>query len=419
MSVVVVGLNHRTVPLDLLERMTVPVDRLPKALADLSGRDNLGEAVVLSTCHRTEVYVVAERFHGAVQDVRHFLSELAFTPPEEFSDHLYTYYDEAAVNHLFRVVSGLDSVVLGESEILGQVKAAWERAREEGTAGSRLSALFRHALEVGKRARTETGISRHTTSISQAAVAMAAEHLGTLIGKRAVLLGAGEMGENMAVALARAGVAEVKVANRSPQRAVELAERLQGSALSLGQVSEALVQADVFLASTAAPSVVLDESDLLPVMERRDGRPLLVVDVAMPRDIDPAVASVEGVTLLDLEDLRTFAEAGLKERRREVLGVRAIIDEEVERYMELATARQVAPAVAALRAHAEAIRSAELDRLATRLGALAVEDRELVEALTRRILAKLLHGPTVRLKDAAGTVRGERLADSLRDLFEL
>src|SRR2546423_6516603 len=183
MSVVVVGLSHRTVPLDLLERMAIPRHRLPKALGDLAARPFVSEVALLSTCHRIEAYVVAERFHGAVQDVRHFLSERAFVPPEEFSDHLYTYYDEAAANHLFSVTAGLDSLVLGESQILGQVRECWDVARQEGTAGAQLSTLFRHALEVGKRARAETGIGRGVTSLSQAAAALAPERLGPVAGR--------------------------------------------------------------------------------------------------------------------------------------------------------------------------------------------------------------------------------------------
>ncbi|MDQ1402585.1 MAG: glutamyl-tRNA reductase, partial [Actinomycetota bacterium] len=192
MSVIVVGLNHRTVPLDVLERMTVNDARLPKALHDLTSRDDLTEAVVLSTCMRTEVYAVADRYHGAIQDVRNFLSELGATAPEDFSDHLYAFHDDAAVAHLFRVASGLDSAVVGESEVLGQVRGAWQKAVAEGASGPTLAGLFRHAIEVGKRARSETGISRGTASVSQAAVEMAARHLGSLEGRRILVLGAGD-----------------------------------------------------------------------------------------------------------------------------------------------------------------------------------------------------------------------------------
>jgi glutamyl-tRNA reductase len=418
-SVVVVGLNHRTVPLELLERVNVSPARLPKVLGDLAGREHISEVVVLSTCHRTEVYAVAERYHGAVQDIRHAVSEMAFIPPEDFSDHLYTYSDEGAVNHLFSVAAGLDSVVLGESEILGQVRQAWQSAHSEGTAGPRLGALFRHAVVAGKRARTETAIGRGSTSLAHAAVDMAAGRLGSLEGKRILLLGAGDVGESMAVAVAGIAGAQVFVANRTWDRAVALASRVGGRAVQLDGLNEALSEADVLLTSTGAPSAIVDHTDLAPVVEARGGRALLIVDVAMPRDIDPSVAELTGVELHDLDDVRAFVEAGLAERRREVAKVRSIVDEERERFVESATAREVAPTVAALRERAEALRLAELERQRRRLEGLDPKQREAVEAVTRGVLAKLLHDPTVRLKDAAGTPKGERLSDALRELFDL
>ncbi|MCU1448081.1 MAG: glutamyl-tRNA reductase [Acidimicrobiales bacterium] len=419
MSVVVVGLNHRTVPLELLERMNVSPTRLPKVLADLASREHVSEVVVLSTCHRTEVYAVAERYHGAVQDIRHAFSELAFIPPEDFSDHLYSYFDEGAVKHLFSVAAGLDSVVLGESEILGQVRQAWQRAHEEGVAGSRLAALFRHAVVAGKRARSETAIARGTTSLAHAAVAMAARHAGSLEGKRILLLGAGEVGESMALAVAGIDGADVVVANRTWDRALALAARVGGRAVQLDGLTDALADTDLLLTSTGAPSAIVDHTDLAPVIEGRGGRPLLIVDVAMPRDIDPSVADLPGVTLLDLDDVRSFVEAGLEERRREVTKVRTIVTDEVERYLESATAREVAPTIAALRDRVEALRVGELERQRARLEGLDPRQREAVEAVTRGVMAKLLHDPTVRLKDAAGSARGERLADALRDLFDI
>src|SRR5438105_3271908 len=290
-SVVVVGLNHRTVPLEMLERMNVSPARLPKVLGDLAAREHIGEVVVLSTCHRTEVYAVAERYHGAVQDIRHAFSELAFIPPEDFSDHLYTYFDDGAVNHLFSVAAGLDSVVLGESEILGQVRQAWQAAYEEGAAGPRLAALFRHAVVAGKRVRTETAIGRGSTSLAHAAVDMAARRLGSLEGKRILLLGAGDVGESMARAVSGIAGAQVFIANRTWDRAVALAARVGGRAVQLDGLAAALGEADVLMTSTGAPSAIVDHSDLAPVIERRGGRPLLIVDVAMPRDIDAAVAA--------------------------------------------------------------------------------------------------------------------------------
>lgn len=420
MSVLVVGLNHRSVPLEVLERMTVNDARLPKALADLTSRENLGEVVVLSTCMRTEVYATTERFHGAVVDVRNFLSEIGFTPPEDFSDHLYAYWEDAATAHLFRVVSGLDSAVVGESEVQGQVRGAWERAAAEGAAGPVLGGLFRHAVEVGKRARSQTAIARGTTSVSQAAVAMAAQRLGSLEGRRILVLGAGDMGEGMAVALAATpGLSDVMVANRSWAGAVALATKVGGRPVSLGALGAALEEADLLLTSTASPDVLLNAEDLEPVMAARPDRPLLIVDIAVPRDVASDVGGVAGVTLLDMDDLRAFADEGLAGRRREIDRVQEIVDEEVERYTAVATARQVAPLVVALRRRADDLRVAELERYAARLESLEPAEREAVEALTRSLLAKVLHEPTVRVKAAAGSVSGERLSSALRALFDL
>ncbi len=419
MSVVVVGLNHRTVPLDLLERMTVPASRLPKALADLTSREHINEAVVLSTCNRIEVYVFAEKFHGAYQDIRNFFAEVSHVAPEEFSDHLTSLYDGDAARHLFSVASGLDSAVLGEHEILGQVRKSWETASTEGAVGPVLNTLFRHSLEVGKRVRTETAISRNITSVSQAAVAMATERLGGLEGRQVLIVGAGEMGEGLARALHGGGVAGIRVANRTWDRAVEVAGRLGGEPVRLDDLPHHLAEVDVLLTSTGASAAILEHGDLASVVGERHGRELLVVDIAVPRDVDPTAGEIEGVTLLDMDDLREFADVGIRERQREVTAVHAILDVELDRYVDESTARSVAPLVASLRARGDLVRSGELQRLAARLGDLDDRQSDAVEALAAGIVGKLLHEPTVRLKDAAGTARGERLAEALRDLFDL
>ena len=419
MSVVVVGLNHRTVPLDLLERMTIPESRLPKALADLTSREHINEAVVLSTCNRIEVYVFAEKFHGAYQDIRNFFAEVSHVAPEEFSDHLTSLYDGDAARHLFSVASGLDSAVLGEHEILGQVRKSWETASTEGAVGPVLNTLFRHSLEVGKRVRTETAISRNITSVSQAAVAMATERLGGLEGRQVLIVGAGEMGEGLARALHGGGVAGIRVANRTWDRAVEVAGRLGGEPVRLDDLPHHLAEVDVLLTSTGASAAILEHGDLASVVGERHGRELLVVDIAVPRDVDPTAGEIEGVTLLDMDDLREFADVGIRERQREVIAVHAILDVELDRYVDESTARSVAPLVASLRARGDLVRSGELQRLAARLGDLDDRQRDAVEALAAGIVGKLLHEPTVRLKDATGTARGERLAEALRDLFDL
>ncbi len=403
MSVVVIGVNNRTMPLELFERLAITPDAMPKALADLATRRHVSEVVLVSTCNRTEVYAYAEKFHGAYQDVRDFLAESAHLAPEDFADHVTVHYDAEAVRHLFSVTAGLDSAVLGENEIQRQVKNAWETAQDEGTVGPSLNALFRHALEVGKAVRTDTGISRNIASVSHAAVAMADRHLGGLAGRRVLVLGAGEMGRGMAATLASADLGAITFANRSLDRARSLAEQVGGDVISLDGLVGALDQADVLLTSTGAQSLMVDLDEMAQVMDSRNGRPLLIVDLAVPRDVDPAVASLDGVTLFDMDDIGAFADAGRREREAELGNARAVITTELDRYLELVSARQVAPLVASFRSEAEAIRVAELARHNAKLAQLDDEARAAVEAITQGILGKLLHEPTVRLNQAAGT----------------
>jgi len=282
-SLLVVGLNHRTVPVELLERMIVPPERLSKALHDLAAREHILEVVVLSTCNRTEIYARCTQFHPAVGDVRDFLAAHSGADPDEFADHLYTYYDEAAVAHLFSVAAGLDSMIVGESEILGQVRDAWQAGVREQTSPQLLTRMFKHAVESGKRVRTETGISRHPVSIPSAAVAVAAEHLGDLDGARVLVIGAGQMGSGLASTLRSRGVQEVFVANRTLERAERLATLIGARAIPLTDIADTLVDTDVLLTSTASSEVLVERAMVEMVMACRDGKPLLVVDVALAR----------------------------------------------------------------------------------------------------------------------------------------
>lgn len=419
MSVIVVGLNHRTVPVELLERMTVPEHMVPKVLHDLMAREHLLEVVVLSTCNRTEIYARCTHFHGAVGDVRDFLADHSGAAPEEFENHLYTYYDDAAVGHLFSVVAGLDSMIVGESEILGQVRDAWEAATREQTSSQALSRLFKHAVESGKRVRTETGISRHPVSIPSAAVTVAAEHLGTLEGARVLVIGAGQMGKGLASTLRSRGVEHVWIGNRTAVRAEELAAQVGGKAVPLTDIADTLVDADVLFTSTASSGVLIERATVEMVMACRNARPLLIVDVALPRDVDPGVADILDVTLLDLDDLKDFAQRSAERRRREIGKVREILAAEIDRYRGERAAREVAPLITSLRELGEGVRRLEIERFKTKLAELDPDTRELVEAITHGIVNKLLHEPTVRVKDAAGTPRGDYYADALATLFDL
>ena len=419
MSIVSIGVSHRSAPLEMLERLTLAPEQRPKALADLAGRDHLTEVVVLSTCNRFEVYTVAERFHGGYHDVLTFLSDIGDLALDELSRHLEVRHDDDAVRHLFDVAAGLDSAVLGESEILGQVKQAWEEARLEQAAGPMLNLLFRHASEVGKRARTETAIARNITSVSQAAVALAADRLGDLAGREVLVLGAGGIAEGMVVALAGAEVGRLAIANRTSPRAEALAARVGADAVPLSSIGALLESVDVLLAGTGAQSALVEHADLAAVVARRDGRPLLIVDAAVPRNVDVTVAGIDGVTLLDMDDLRAFADLGRRERTLEVDRVSEIVEEEVARFADIRSARELDPLVTSLHGLAESLRRTELERHQAVLATLDDDQRAAVEALSRGIVAKLLHGPTVRVKGAAGSLRGDRLADSLRELFDL
>lgn len=417
MSILVIGVNHHSGPLSVLERVTLSVDELPKAVTGLVGCDNVREVVVLSTCNRTEIYAVAEKFHGAYADIRDFLCDLGQIPPDELHPHLYSEHDEAAVRHLFEVAAGLDSAVVGEAEILGQIRQAWEIALREGGARSSLNLLFRHAVGVGKRARTETGIARGTASVSHAAVEMAVEHHGSIEGRRVTVVGAGAMGEGIAVALHSAGVGDVRVVNRSADRGRSLAERINGVALGMDHLIEAIDEADVVLTSTGSGSPIITRELMQQVP--RHGRPLLFVDIAVPRDVSPEVAELDDITVLDLDDLSAWADRGRSQRLDEVDHVLSIVGEEVERFALESAALQAAPLVSALRQRAEAHRTAELDRYANRLAHLDDAQRELVESITRGLVAKFLHEPSVRLRNQAGTPQGERNAAAVADLFDL
>ncbi len=400
---------------------------LPKALGMLRDRANLSEAVVLSTCLRTEVYAVVERFHDGVAELQEFFAAIAGTTVDVLADHLITRFDDDVSDHLFSVASGLDSAVLGESEVLGQVRRAWERAQHERASGPVLGTMFRHAVETGKRVRSETAISRGITSLSHGAVALAADRrVGGLAGARILVVGAGEMGDGVLRAITTHDPVELVVANRTAKRATELVAALpdelssRSRVIGLKALPEALLTADVVFTSVGTTHPIVETPVLAAaVADRSPEDSLLVVDLGVPRNVEPAAASIDGVTLLDMDALRSAVEAALSGRQGEVAHAREIVSDELERYRVAARARGAAPVVSALRSRAEAVRRAELDRYRSKLADLNEEQWEQVEAVTRSTVAKLLHDPTVALKDAAGTPRGERLVEALRALFDL
>ena len=417
MSVLVVGLNHKTAPIALLERAAVPAEQLQKALASVVARDHVAEAVVLSTCNRVEVYAAVGKYHGGVADLRAFLCEWAGAAPEELVDHTYDHYDDRAAAHLFAVAGGLDSMVVGERQIQLQVKAAFRDAQAEGSAGRLLGNLFRQALRVGRRTRAETGLSEGASSMVDVALDAAERALGGVAGRTALLVGAGQMGGMAAARLRGAGVARLLVANRTLTKAARLAERHGGEVVPLDDLGPALACADLVLTSTGSPRPIVSTDVVQGAMARRADRRLVALDIAVPRDIEPGCAAVPGVTLLDVDAIRALTDTGAT--GVELAKARALVEEEALRFAAWTRTVRVEPTIAALRDHAEQVRAGELERVAARLAGLDERQRQAVEGLTHAIVNRLLHDPSVRLKAVADARGGEHHAAALRELFDL
>jgi glutamyl-tRNA reductase len=417
MHLVLVGTSHHRAPVELREQLFVSAAANSGLVERLAGED--AEAVVLSTCNRTELYLA----HGdeELAEERAFgeLTALAGMSESELAPALYTLADEAAALHVFRVAAGLDSLIPGEAQILGQVRGAYELAQEARTAGPVLHRLFRQALRVGRRVRTETAIGENPASISSAAAELAERVFGSLEGKRILVLGAGKMSDLATVNLISRGVESVFVANRSVERAERLARRFGGRAVGLSAVEEELERADVVVASTSSQGVVLSAPQVERAMRRRRGRPVFFIDIAVPRDLDPAINELDGCYLYDIDDLERVVAESVAGRREEAVRAEAIVSEEADAFRAWQLSLDVVPAIASLRAQAESIRRAELERAERRLASLSPSQRRAVEALTSQIVAKLLHRPTVRLKEAAAAADGVLYADAVRHLFGL
>jgi len=409
MTLLLVGLSHRVAPIELRERVALPGPQAGELAHALAGESE--EAVCLSTCNRTELYLASDGADDAELKAVEALSAVAHLDAETLRPTLYRLRDEAAALHLCRVAAGLDSMVPGEGEILGQVRGAYEA----GATGPILDRLFHQALHAGKKVRADTAIAEAPASVSSAAAALAEQVFGDLRGCRVLLVGAGKIGELAARSLVARGAEITFVANRSLDRAEDLAERMGAAALPLTRIAEQLEHADVVLSSTSAPGFVLGRPDVEAVLPKRKGRPLFLIDIAVPRDLDPEIDGLDGCYLYDIDDLQTVVEESLASRRREAGAAEAIVAAEADRFREWQASREVVPAIASLRAHAEEIRAAELERAR----GLSERERRAVESVTARVLDKLLHLPTVRLKEAAAGADGAVYADAVRHLFGL
>ena len=410
MHVSVTGISHHETPVELRERFAFAPDALAPALRRLP--QGLGGAV-LSTCNRSELYLTSETPLDRDEAVEALLKAHGNTPTEGVAFFHLTEQD--AVRHLYGVAAGIDSLVVGESEILGQVREAFSAATAAGSGNPVLARLFHSALRVGRRASSETEIGAHGLSVAALAVSLSKRLLGDLRRKTVLVVGAGEAGQRAAAALAQAGAGRLLVTTRRSELAAEIARELSGSAIPFAEMPRALFEADVVISATAAPEAIITAADISAAMAARPGRPLMIVDIAVPRDVEGAVRDVDGVHLFDIDDLQAAAEANMANRRREIGAVEAIVTEEAARFETWLTGRSAEPTIAALRQSAEATRLAELQRTLERMPDLTEDDRKRLDAMTRALVNRLLHAPVTRLRDRGA----ERHLDAVRELFEL
>jgi glutamyl-tRNA reductase len=420
-TLLVLGLSHKTAPVEQREKATLTESETRALLRHLIAEQQVSEAVALSTCNRTEIYVTAADPAAAEDALADAVVAHTRMSPDELACARYVMREDRAAAQLFRVASSLDSMVVGESEIQGQVRAAWELASEEGTTGPMLNQLFRQALEVGKQVRSQTRIGAGSASVSAVAVDLAQEVLLDLPDRQVLVIGAGRMAELTALALVQHGVRSVVVVNRTVGSARELAGRVGGRGAGFDRLGEELRAADIVISSTDAPHPILRREDLEPVMDVRGDRPMLVVDISVPRDVDPGATAIPGITLFDIDDLERVVESNLNGRRLEAERGEGFVIGAVQGFAAWRRGMSAAPAITSLRQRAEAIRLGELARLDGQWDALSDADRERLDSLTRGIVNKLLHEPTVRVRAAAEDGRGEALRhlESLRHLFGL
>jgi glutamyl-tRNA reductase len=418
MSVLVVGVSHRTAPVSLLEQVTVGIEpHSGRVLSELRRVGPISEAVVLTTCNRVEVYADTEGFHAGVDAVSDLLAGRSGVDLDELEQHLYVHWEGQAVQHLFSVAAGLDSMVVGESQILGQLRQAYIQARDGDAAGRTLHELFQKALNVGKRVHSDTGIDEAGQSLVSVALERAADAVGPLDGRPVLVVGAGSMGALAGATLKRAGAGRIVVANRTAENARRLATALEGEGIGLEALDDALAEVDVVVSSTGATGLVIGQDVMERAVKARDGRPLAVLDLALPHDVDPAAAELPGVTLVTLASLQEVLETS--STGEDVEQARRIVTDGVAQFLSWQKASRVAPTVVALRSRAEQLVEAEVTRLQGRLPQLDDRARQEIAASLKRVVSALLHTPTVRVKELSDAPAGLSYADALRELFEL
>ena len=419
MKLLITGLSHHTAPVEVREKLAFEEQSLPSALDRLCHRPGMVEGMILSTCNRVEVAVTAEESSDAVHSVDEFLAEARSVEPSWVSPYLYHYNGPDAIRHLFRVASSLDSMIVGEPQILGQLKNAYMLAKEHGSVNGFLDLVMTRAFNVAKRVRTETDIGSSAVSVSYAAVELARDIFGSLSGKRVLLVGAGKMAESAARHLRRAGVGSIAVTNRTQARAESLAEEFQGRVVPYESLLSALPDVDIVLASSGASQYILTAEQMRGVMTKRRQRPMFLIDIAVPRNIEPQVNRLEGVFLYDIDDLGRVVKENLSARHNVAKEAEAIISEEVDRLMLRVKTREVTPTIIELQEQLEQLRIAEIDRARFKLGQLTPQQSEALEAITRGIVNKIAHAPISELRRKANDPEGLQLMQTIRKLFRL
>lgn len=414
MLLLVVGLNYNTAPIEILERVSSGLKQPEKELPPFY--DHMDGMITLSTCNRSEIYVVADERYSVEQDVINYLHTQSKLSPAELSPYLYTYWQEAAVDHLFKIASGLDSMIVGEFEILGQVKHAMDAAKETKLASAPLIKLFQQAIWVGRHAREHTAISRNAASVSSAGIELAKKVFTDFSTCKALVIGAGEAGRLAARMLVKYKISQMTIASRTHERAVTLASSLGCNAIHIYSIREALSSTDVVISCTNSPHFTLDAPVVAEAMKQRSDRPLVIIDIAVPRDVDPAVRSITNVLLHDIDDIKTISVSNRLQREAEIESVTEIVDVEVKRFMSWWNTLEEMPVIAALVNKAEKIRQQQFEKTINKLHSLSEEDRTRIDAMTKSIISRLLHDPILCLKNSE---KGSQHALEVKKLFKL
>ncbi|GIO87152.1 glutamyl-tRNA reductase [Paenibacillus faecis] len=419
MHIVVVGLNYRTAPVEVRERFAFADQDMPQALQELKRTKSVLEGVIIATCNRTEIYVVVDRLHMCGYFIRSFMEKWFGIPREEFTKHLYMYEDEQAIRHLFRVACGLDSMVLGETQILGQVRSAFLLSQREKGTGKWFNMLFKQAVTLSKRAHSETSIGESAVSVSYAAVELGKRIFGSFTGKRVLILGAGKMSELTAKHLSGAGAEEVIVANRTFGRAQELAAKFNGTPCSMQEAMNRLTEVDILISSTGAEGYVITQSQVAKSMQQRPERPLFMIDIAVPRDIDPSIGELDHVFLYDIDDLEGIVESNLEMRRGEAVKIEEMIEAEIEAFGNWLQTLGVKPVIRALQEKSSAIHETTLESMFNKLPELDERQRKVIRRLTKSIVNQMMHDPINRIKELAGEEKGAEALDWFTQIFAL